>query len=130
MARSEVAGRASDEVRARKVEDPDGDAWHAAARSRWVGFMDAAEGDARRAEAAWATDPEPLPDFDAKRSPHVTRHALGRFVQQRSTGVVHDLYNATDACDVDAIPDPTYFHFWSEVTADATVDTLCDLCIP
>ena len=117
-------------VKDKDVADPAGVEWHRKANARWAGFMEAAEGDAQRAEAAWATDPEPLPDFDAGTSPHVTRPALGRFMQQRSTGIVHDLYNATEACAVDAIPDPTYFHFWSEVVADQTIDSPCPLCIP
>lgn len=117
-------------VKDKAVDDPAGVEWHAKARSRWDGFMDATEGDARRAEAAWTANPEPLPDFVALRGPSVTRDVFGRFVQDRATGVVHDITTATPDCGVDAIANATFFHFWSEVVEHVGDDIPCSNCIP
>lgn len=62
-----------------------------------------------------------LPVWSAKAPAHVTRQLLGRFLQDRDTGVVHDVYAAKPECLVDAIPNGTFFHFWSEVVTDASV---------
>jgi hypothetical protein len=60
----------------------------------------------------------PLPTWTA--SEHVTRELLGRFIENRETGVVHDVRNATPACDVDGIARGTFYHFISEVPASLT----------
>ena len=60
------------------------------------------------------------------------RHQLlGRFLQDRDSRVVHDVYRATPECGVDAIRNGTFFHFWSEVVADPGVanDLPCPYCM-
>ena len=113
-------------LHAARVDDPDGEAWHGEARRRW-------------AEAKLA-DPEtpftayqapPLPAWSAKAPAHVTRELLGRFLQDRDTRIVHDVYAARPECAVDAIRNGTFFHFWSEVVADTSIvdDLPCPLCL-
>ena len=113
-------------IHAAKVQDPDGEAWHREARRRWA--------------AAELADPETplmayqapaLPVWSANAPAHVTRELLGRFLQDRDTRVVHDVYQATPECGVDAIRNGTFFHFWSEVVADATAgdDLPCPHCM-
>jgi len=110
----------------RVIDDPDGEKWHAEALARWT--------------AAEAADPETpfmayqapaLPDWSAQSPAHVTRKLLGRFLQDRDTRVVHDVYRATPECAVDAIRNGTFFHFWSEVVVDARVvdDLACPYCM-
>jgi len=114
------------ELAQRVVDDPDGEEWHREAQARW--------------SAANAADPETpfmayqapaLPDWSGKTPAHVTRELLGRFLQDRDTRVVHDVYQATPECAVDAIRNGTFFHFWSEVVADTCIvdDLLCPLCL-
>jgi len=109
-----------------KVDDPDGEAWHGEAKARWA--------------AAELADPEtpltayqapPLPAWSAKAPAHVTRELLGRFLQDRDTRIVHDVYAARSECAVDAIRNGTFFHFWSEVVADTGVtdDLPCPSCM-
>ncbi len=113
-------------LRAARVDDPDGEAWHGEARVRWA--------------AAELANPETpsisyrapmLPVWSAKASTHVTREILGRFLQDRDTRVVHDVYRATPECAVDAIRNGTFFHFWSEVVMDTSVadDLPCSHCM-
>jgi len=111
--------------KAKRVEDPEGESWHAEARRRWS----AAEA-VRPEEPISAYDPLPLPDFNAARPSHVSRDLLGRFLQDRDTGIVHDCHSATPECGIDGIRNGTFFHFWSEVLADPQEDTPCSLCIP
>ena len=72
-----------------------------------------------------------LPLWSEKAPDHVTRELLGRFLQDRDTRVVHDVYRATPECAVDAIRNGTFFHFWSEVLADTGVadDIPCRRCM-
>jgi hypothetical protein len=72
-----------------------------------------------------------LPDWSAQAPAHVKRELLGRFLQDRDTRVVHDVYQATPECAIDAIRNGTFFHFWSEVVADASIvdDLPCPLCL-
>lgn len=111
----------------RVVDDPEGQEWHREARARW--------------SAAEAADPETpfmayqapvLPVWSEKAPAHVTRELLGRFLEDRSTRVVHDVYQATPECAIDAIRNGTFFHFWSEVVADASIpgNLPCPLCLP
>lgn len=102
---------------------------------------DAGHGDARhRWAVAELADPETpfvaytapaLPDWSAQAPAHVKRELLGRFLQDRDTRVVHDVYQATPECAIDAIRNGTFFHFWSEVVADASIvdDLPCPLCL-
>ncbi len=114
-------------LHAAQVDDPDGEAWHGEARRRW--------------QAAGVADPETpfiayqaptLPAWSAKAPAHVTRELLGRFLQDRDTQVVHDVYQATPECAVDGIRNGTFFHFWSEVLADISIadDRPCPDCMP
>lgn len=113
-------------LHAAKVDDPDGEAWHGEAKARWA--------------EAELTDPETpllayqapaLPVWSAQAPVHVTRELLGRFLQDRDSRVVHDVHRATPDCAVDAIRNGTFFHFWSEVVADASVaeDLPCPRCM-
>jgi len=111
------------------VTDPAGIEWAARASSRWTGYVDAAEGDMRAAVRAWAEHPEPLPDFAALRSAHVTRDVFGRFVLDRDTGTLHDIANATAACNIDSVHNGTYFHFWHEAQEHAGDDNPCAECM-
>jgi hypothetical protein len=72
-----------------------------------------------------------LPAWSAQAPSHVIRELLGRFLQDRDTRVVHDVYQATPECAVDAIRNGTVFHFWSEAVADPTVadDPPCPRCL-
>jgi hypothetical protein len=74
---------------------------------------------------------EALPDWSAQAPAHVTRELLGRFLEDRDTRVVHDVYQATPECAVDAIRNGTFFHFWSDVVADSSMadDRPCPHCM-
>ncbi len=110
----------------RAVDDPDDHAWHRESVARW--------------SAAEVADPETpllayrspaLPAWSEKAPGHIKRELLGRFLQDRDTRVVHDVYRATPECGVDAIRNGTFFHFWSEVLADPGVadDLPCAYCM-
>jgi hypothetical protein len=72
-----------------------------------------------------------LPAWSALAPAHVTRELLGRFLQDRDTRIVHDVYAAKPECLVDSIRNGTFFHFWSEVVADTSVadDLPCSHCM-
>lgn len=111
------------------VTDEVGEEWHAENRRRWAEAVDGAQSPE---EALGRFDPVPLPDWSASAPAHVTRELFGRFLQDRDTGIVHDIYAATPDCLVDSIRNGTFFHFWSEVLEDESVatDVPCPLCIP
>jgi hypothetical protein len=115
-------GRAKDKVR---VHDPVGEAWHREASARWASAVEA-----RPDQPIEAYDPLPLPDFNDGKPTHVQRHLMGRFLQDRDTGLVHDCHVATEVCAVDAIKNGTFYHFWSEVQIDPALDIPCPNCIP
>ena len=79
----------------------------------------------------WPTRRRCYPDWSEKAPSHIARELLGRFLQDRDTRVVHDVYRATTHCAVDAIRNGTFFHFWSEVVADNSVadDLPCPRCM-
>ena len=109
-----------------KVQDPDGEAWHREARQRW------AEAELADPETPLSAYLAPaLPAWSVRAPAHITRELLGRFLQDRDTRVVHDVYAAKPECAVDAIRNGTFFHFWSEVIADTSVadDLPCPRCI-
>ena len=114
------------ELAQRVVDDPDGQEWYREARARW--------------SAAELADPETpfmayqapaLPAWPERAPAHVTRELLGRFLQDRDSRTVHDVYRATPECGLDAIRNGTFFHFWSEVVRDASItdDLSCPLCL-
>lgn len=109
----------------RTVDDPEGRDWHGAARRNWQAAA-AVSPDA----PIIAYEPVPLPDFRASVPAHVEREILGRFLQDRDSGIVHDLYAAVPGCEVDGIRNGTFFHFWSEVLEAPGEDVPCPLCIP
>ena len=113
-------------LHATKIDDPDGEAWHGEARQRWA---KAEVADQATSFAAYVAPG--LPDWSASAPAHVTRELLGRFLQDRDTRVVHDVYRATPECAIDAIRNGTFFHFWSEVVADTGVedDLSCPRCM-
>lgn len=113
-----------------KVQDPEGVDWHRNASERWNRYMERAGGDGEAANAAWALEPEPLPDWKAKAPAIVTREVLGRFLENRDTGVVHDVYNATPGCLLDEVRNATFWHFWSEVKEGIPEGEPCGNCIP
>jgi hypothetical protein len=109
-----------------KVHDPDGEVWHHEAQHRWA--------EAEVADPATpftAYEAPALPVWSERAPAHVTRELLGRFLQDRDSRVVHDVYQATPECAVDAIRNGTFFHFWSEVAADTSVadDLPCPHCL-
>jgi hypothetical protein len=113
-------------LHAAKIDDPDGVAWHGEARQRW------AEAELADPETPFMPYVGPaLPDWSAQAPAHVTREILGRFLQDRGTKVVHDVYAAKPECLIDAICNGTFFHFWSEVVADTSVadDLPCPTCM-
>ena len=72
-----------------------------------------------------------LPAWSARAPAHVTRELLGRFLQDRDSRTVHEVYDATPECLIDSIHSGTFFHFWSEVVADTSIvdDPPCPLCL-
>jgi len=98
------------QARQRPVRRPDaaGQKWHAKAAEQW--------------EKAVATAPDdPLSVFEAPALPgwrapsHVKRELLGRYLENRDTGQVHDVEHATAECRIDAIANGTFYHFESEL---------------
>lgn len=62
-------------LRAAKVDDPDGEAWHGEAKARW------AEAEAANPETPFMAYVAPaLPDWSAQVPAHVTRELFGRFL--------------------------------------------------
>jgi hypothetical protein len=116
-------------IAAIELDDERGHDWHRRATAAWEKALDAAGGDSR--EALASAEMPPLPDFGADAPAHVQREILGRFLQDRDSRTVHDVYRATPECGVDAIRNGTFFHFWSEVLADTGVadDLPCPRCI-
>lgn len=112
---------ADDQLTPSPVDDPDGTRWQRAADAEW------ARANKPRARKPYAAPT--LPDFRVKAADHVTRDVLGRFLQDRDTGLVHDVYAATAECDVDAITSGTWYHFWHEVVADPANDVRCPHCL-
>jgi hypothetical protein len=111
-----------------KMDDPDDEAWHKTARSRWGSATDLAN--VLGGHALEYYDPVRLPDFGASRSPAVQRELLGRFVLDRDTHVIHDCYAAAPECGVDSIANGTFYHFWSEVLLHSDArDEPCSACI-
>lgn len=113
-----------------KVQDPEGIDWHRRASDRWNRYMERARGDGEAAVDAWSREPEPLPDFQELAAPTVTRQVLGRFLEDRATGTVHDAYAANTECDLDGIQAATFWHFWSEVLEGVPEGVPCEHCIP
>lgn len=83
--------------------DPAGEAWRAA----W------AAGDA-------SPDPQPVPPLPtwAPAIP-LRREVLGRYLQDATTGTVHDVEHATETCGLDEIASGVWYHFQTEVPGDA-----------
>ena len=113
-------------LHAAKIQDPDGEAWHREAQKRWA---EAERADPETPLLAYRAPA--LPAWREKAPAHVTRELFGRFLQDRDSRTVHDVYRATPECGIDAIRNGTFFHFWSEVVADNSVadDLPCPRCM-
>lgn len=115
------------ELRA-KLDDPDGQEWHRKARAKWRAAEELAV--VLGTEPLEMYDPEPLPDFRANAPAHVTRpDVFGRFLVDRDTLVVHDVYAAAESCGIDAIRNGTYVHFLSELLETVEEELPCGSCI-
>ena len=115
-------------LEAKTLDDPDGREWHRKARKKWRDAVDLSR--TVGGEPLEHYDPEPLPDFRASAPAHVTRpDVLGRFLVDRDTLVVHDVYASTEECGIDAIRNGTYVHFLSELLETVEEETPCSLCI-
>ncbi len=113
-------------LEALEVDDQGGEDWHRESRLRWSA---AEEADPETPILAY--DAPAFPDWSTQAPAHVTREVFGRFLQDRDTRTVHDVYRATPECAVDAVRNGTFFHFWSEVVAETSVadDLPCPHCI-
>ena len=58
------------------------------------------------------------------RDPEETRELLGRYIEDRSTGLVHDVEHATEFCGIDGIVNATFYHFELELP-DHLTDHSC-----
>lgn len=96
-------------IRRAKVEDPRADVFFRKAQEA----AEEADGDVERYLALGPA----LPSWH--RPSGVVREVLGRFLLDRDTHLVHDCEHAVEACDIDAIANGTWFHFWLEVPDDA-----------
>jgi hypothetical protein len=111
-----------------EVEDPDGISWREEASAAWTAATDQAALQGGHPLDLYV--PVPLPDFEAGKSSAVSREVLGRFVQDRESGIIHDVTVAVQSCEVDGIRQAMFFHFWEEVVADPTVEVPCPSCFP
>lgn len=105
--------------REREVSDPDGEAWHRKAQAE----LERASNPRARKEY----QPVPLPDFAASKAAVVSREVLGRFLEDRDAGIVHDVTSAVESCGIDAIRSGTFYHFASEVPEEIES---CPACLP
>lgn len=111
-----------------KLDDPDGREWHRKARAKWRTAEELAT--VLGVETIEMYDPEPLPDFRASAPAHVTRpDVYGRFLVDRDTLVVHDVYASSEECGIDGIRNGTYVHFLSELLETIEEETPCAACI-
>jgi hypothetical protein len=110
-------GRPESPGRPARRPDPAGDEWHAKAGGRWAQALALAPGDPFADYEA-----PPLPSWQAPE--HVKREVLGRYLEDRDTGQVHDVEHATPACAIDAIANGTFYHFESELP-DTVADHGC-----
>lgn len=124
--------------------DPDEDSWRAAYREadehnraelrRYQRDLAAARRGNRSARRARVALPDlreapRLPDFGARRAPHVRRELLGRYLHDRDANVVHDCYAATETCAIDDIVNGTFIHFGGELAAALPDDTTACACM-
>ena len=111
------------------IRDEVGDQWQAKADAAWALALEQADGDTNAALSTYLRrrrdaddEPEtaqpPLPPFDEEKHPSVRREAFGRFLEDRDTGVVHDVYHPLKGCAVDRITKGTFYHFGHEVPDD------------
>lgn len=115
------------DLEARAGADPDGEAWHASSRARWDAAQDLAT--VLGTDTLDLYEPVPLPDFRTRAPAHVTRELLGRFLIDRDTLTVHDVYAAEPACGIDGIRNGTFVHFLSELLETVEEETPCAGCM-
>ena len=111
------------------IKDEVGTDWQRRADAAFAAALERTDGDTTAALAMYSRrrrdatdDPEtaapPLPPFDEEKHPSVRREALGRFVEDRDAGLVHDVYKPIPGCRVDRITKATFYHFGHEVPED------------
>jgi len=100
--------------------DPDGPAWHEAARASW----EAAVATAASAEELAEHVAPALPEWTAPA--FVKRELFGRYLVDRDTGLVHDVRFALESCELDGIVNATFYHFELELEHTADVGGVID----
>ena len=81
--------------------------------------MSLTRGDSEKALGSYRS-----PDFPKwTGSSHVKRELLGRYIEDRSTGLVHDVEHATEFCGIDGIVNATFYHFELELPDHLTDDS-------
>lgn len=95
--------------------DPHGERWHEEASARWAAASEGG-GDPEDVLARYARGPA-LPSWSS--AVPLKREVLGRYLEDRDTGVLHDVEHATDACDLDGISHGTWYHFLIDVERHA-----------
>lgn len=106
-----------------EVEDPDGVDWQDRADAAWAFALDQAT--LLGGEAIEFYRGPDLPRWKPTRA--VRREVLGRFLEDRALGVVHDVSAAEIECRVDDIRGATFYHFAKEVPGHLRP---CPRCVP
>ena len=110
------------------LTDEAGEHWAAQAAERWAQAETLAEqaNDENQPPFVFYEAP-PLPDFNEGKPEHVTRELMGRFLENRDSGTVHDTQNAQVQCRVDDIKRGTFYHVLTELPDDLEP---CGICLP
>lgn len=101
--------------------EPAGLAWQAKLDAAW---------EAATSEAEWLATRPGLPDFNERRSAHVTGPVLGAYCYDPTANVVHRVATATPTCRLDDLDPRVFVHFWHEVQAHHPDATTCPDCLP
>jgi hypothetical protein len=107
-----------EKTRKPRKPDPDGEEWFAEAGKRWT----KARSD-RPDLPIEAYEAPPLPKWSAATG--VTRELFGRYLEDRETGLVHDVQHAVEECAIDSILNATFYHFESELPVTAIDHAAC-----
>ena len=92
----------------------------------------------RKADAAWQRANGDMrywrrhrPDLPAWPKPeHVARDALGHYLLDRDTNVVHSVRHAVPECELDKIKNGTFVHFAHELRELHPDAEACPRCLP
>lgn len=71
----------------------------------------------------------PLPDFEAEKSEHVKRRALGSYFHERRSGTIHRAATADADCGLSDERDGTWYHFWHEAVRFVPDAECCPVCL-